>query len=187
MHDHISTADLAEDVAAITFAITEALASYPDANISDDSRYHIYGGFPGFTDHTARAAQALHHALAPYHIDNAIELFERYASAVIASDRHTQRPSAPDTMADRAEHTRLWALSEGLLSPRPDVTGRAAITHTSWAVSFTLTLNFQTIVTAASEDEAIAIGEHLYAEKDTAAFTRRHTEDNDWSADPTSP
>lgn len=187
MHDDISTANLAEDVAAITFAMTEALASYPDADSPHGSRYHIYGGFPGFTDHTAHAAQALHHALAPYHIDNAIELFERYASAVIATDRHTQRPSAPDTMADYAKHTRLWALSKGLLTPRSDVTGPTAITHTSWTVSFTLTLNFQTNVTASSEDEAIAIGEYLYAEKDTAAFTRRHTEDNDWSAEPASP
>lgn len=187
MHDHISLTDLTEDVAAITFAMTEALASYPDADSPHDNRYHIYGGFPGFTDHTAHAAQALHHALAPYHIDNAIELFERYAYAIIASDRHTQRPSAPDTMAYHVESTRLWALSEGLLTPRSDVTGPTAITHTSWTVSFTLTQNFHTIVTASSEEEAIAIGEYLYAKQDTAAFTRCHTERDDWSAEADSP
>jgi hypothetical protein len=186
MQDHTSTTDLAEDVAAITFAMMQALPGDPDATISDDNRYDMYGGFPGFTDHAARAALTLHSALTPYHIDNAIELFDRFASKVISSDKIKEQPCLANDLANHAESTRLWALSQGLLAPRSDAAGTTKITHTSWQVSFTLTQRFQTIVTASSEDEAVALGEYLYGLSDTAAFTRSYVEDADWSADSSS-
>lgn len=183
--------DLAEDVALITFALHQALESYSEASLPGGYKYHLFDGYAGFCDHAAAAALALHRALEPFDLDSLLEIVDGYAAHVIAACVQIEAPIARFTLAALAEETRRRAVRVGLATLGTSADAQmqtydetqsriSTACFQPWSVALHLSQVFKTTVYAATEDDAIALGRHVYQSGNTQHFERCLEEATDW-------
>jgi len=116
-----SEIDLAEDVALITFSMTEALNGWCEALLPGSYRYHVFDGFPGFCDQCGLAGLALAKAFRRFDTDEWIDTVERFADAIIRRailQEHGVSPIELDRLARAAVQD---AILRGVARKKEDV------------------------------------------------------------------
>lgn len=109
--------DLAEDVAAVTFHMHEALI-FRDHAWTGISRYDVFGGFPGFCDHAGAAALALHRIFCDLDCDQWLDIVVDFSDAVVLRALDQGRPSNERELSFMAEAACKQAGRDGLVASR---------------------------------------------------------------------
>lgn len=188
--------DLAEDVALVTFALHQALESYSEASLPGGYKYHLFDGYPGFCDFAAAVAVALHRALEPFDIDSLLDIVDSYAAHAIAACVQIEAPISRIALAALAEETRRRAVRVGLATLCSSAhtqnqnydetqTRIGTACFQPWSVAFRLEQVFKTTIYAATKEDAMALGQHLYRSGPAQQhFDRCAEEATDWWLEP---
>lgn len=187
--------DLAEDVSLVTFALLEALGSYPEASLPGGYRFHLFDGHPGFCDHAADAGLALYRAFEAFDVDSLLEIVDGFAVRVIGLAVQHSAPALPSKLAGLAEETRRNAVRSGLATLHIPVEAEnriydaphshnVATTLKPHTVFFELRQGLNTVVYAEDVAQAVEVAKHLYDlyDADTGHFETDYCETADWIA-----
>lgn len=187
--------DLAEDVSLVTFALLEALGSYPEASLPGGYRFHLFDGYPGFCDHAAAAGLALYRAFEAFDVDSLLEVVDGFAARAISLAVQHSAPASTSKLAALAEETRRRAVRSGLATLYIPVKAEiriydaphshnVATTLKPHTVFFELRQGLNTVVYAENPAQAVEVAKHLYElyNTDTGHFETDYCETADWNA-----
>lgn len=110
--------DIAEDVALVTFLMSEAILSRDESLLPDGGRFHVFDGFPGFCDHCAAAGLALHRMFRPFDVDQWLNIVDGFAAGVVGYAVDHGRAADAKTLTLLARTAAVYAIEGGLAHGR---------------------------------------------------------------------